>query len=116
MERRDFFRAMLGAAALLPPSQVWPFRKIFIPSWLYQPPFYVDTINGHIYQEPVTITLANPTNFKPGDRVQIYRHAAGGAYYLVKNVTIEGGIQVVEMPSPDVQWLNLDRSQWPKER
>jgi hypothetical protein len=33
MERRNFLRAMLGvAAATALPSEVWPFRKIFLPA------------------------------------------------------------------------------------
>jgi hypothetical protein len=33
MERRSFLRAMLGvAAATALPSEVWPFRKIFLPA------------------------------------------------------------------------------------
>ena len=33
MERRNFLRAMLGvAAATALPSEVWPFRKIFVPA------------------------------------------------------------------------------------
>jgi hypothetical protein len=41
MERRNFLRAMLGvAAATALPSEVWPFRKIFLPMtptvWSYE--------------------------------------------------------------------------------
>ena len=37
MQRRNFLRAMLGvAAATALPSEVWPFRKIFLPAMHHQ--------------------------------------------------------------------------------
>lgn len=94
LDRRDFVRLL--AASLVPPSMVWPFRKIFLPPlWSY-----------HSF----TLTCSNPWNFKVGDRVQIYRCPAGGSdYYLVKEITATTGVlMVTEIPSP-AKWLNLDR-------
>jgi len=66
MERRSFLRAMLGvAAATALPSEVWPFRKIFLPPkryWagtLVEIPFfpnldgltYLHYTTGHFYPE-----------------------------------------------------------------
>lgn len=48
MNRRGFIGALLGtAAATALPSEIWPFRKIFLPSAL--PLDYVDSIAGIRY-------------------------------------------------------------------
>lgn len=98
MERRDFFRLMLGAAALLPPSQVWPFRKIFIPPLWKPETFTISASNGHL--------------FKKGDRVRIYRTAPGlEEYYLVDEIDATTGIRLATFNlGKREEWLNLNRS------
>jgi TAT (twin-arginine translocation) pathway signal sequence len=49
MNRRNFLRAIIGtAAATALPSEVWPFRKIFLPTTPKLFPF-VDSISGIVY-------------------------------------------------------------------
>lgn len=109
MERRDFFRLMLGAAAMLPPSQVWPFRKIFIPSWLGQ----------EMWSTTLPVTVAHPQILLPGDRVKIYRTAAGldGLYYVVDEIdhrgkTITFKLAQRDVPLPD--WVSKGETLWTK--
>ncbi|HEX8800425.1 MAG TPA: hypothetical protein VF772_17535 [Terriglobales bacterium] len=104
-DRREFVRLMLGAGVgLVAPSKIWPFRKIFLPP----------VLNPAVF----TITASNAHLFKKGDRVRIYRTAAGldGEYYLVDEIAAQTGILTFnlgrrELP-PIETWVGLETTEY----
>lgn len=74
MERRHFLRAMLGvAAATALPSEIWPFRKIFLPP---APKIIA----------PNAFTFAHDPGFAAGDTVVVGHSRGEGISFVIDRV------------------------------
>lgn len=84
MDRRNFLRAILGtAAATALPSEVWPFRKIFLPA---QPKLVYQTFQDLSFLEaPVLPDYI----FTPQSLLDEFAKCLSGAYPALVNPVLE---------------------------
>ena len=121
MDRRNFLRSMLGVAvATALPSEVWPFKKIFLPP----APSRIDILDMSLWgKKPLDIAAIEALELEHFSKAipdLVYR--ATPLFDLIKKqqtVTLVNGnvirypMTMPAIPDPTTTWLGLSRSKYP---